>query len=100
VHLDFSTIPAYTTQLPSASQQSDPLPCTEATRTYHEDMDSLTFEALQRIMDAIRPRVRNDKQSMDDWLRVTAWMDEVATGIDDLDTLGTDEQRRELREVR
>ena len=63
-------------------------------------MDSPIFEALQRIMDAMRPRLRHDKQLTDDWLRVTAWMDEVATEMDDLQTLGTDNPRRELREVR
>jgi hypothetical protein len=26
--------------------------------------------------------------TMDDWLRVTAWMDQIATEIDDLETLG------------
>ena len=80
--------------------QQPPLPCTKPLRPYHEHMDSPIFEALQRIMDAMRPRVGRDKQSTDDWLRVTAWMDEVATQIDDLETLGTDEARRELREVR
>jgi hypothetical protein len=84
----------------SLSAGSPPLPCTRATRTYHEVMESPTFEALQRIMDAMRPRVGNDKQASDDWLRVTAWMDEVATEIDDLETLGTDDPRRTLREVR
>jgi hypothetical protein len=63
-------------------------------------MDSPIFEALQRIMDAIRPRLGHDKQLTDDWLRVTAWMDEVATEIDDVETLGTGGPRRELREVR
>jgi hypothetical protein len=43
---------------------------------------------------------RRDKQSTDDWLRVTAWMDQAATEIDDLETLGTDDLRRELRDVR
>jgi hypothetical protein len=63
-------------------------------------MDTPTFDALQRIMDAMQPRVGRNKQSTDDWLRVTAWMDEVATEIDDLETLGTDDPRRQLREVR
>jgi hypothetical protein len=60
-------------------------------------MDSPTFEALQRIMDAMRPRVGRDKQSTDDWLGVTAWMQEAAEDIDDLETLGTDDPRRGLR---
>jgi hypothetical protein len=51
-------------------------------------------------MDWIRPQVGRDIQSTDDWLRVTAWMEEVATEIDDLATLGTGDPRRELREVR
>ena len=76
------------------------LPCRLPACAYHEDIDSPTFDALQRIMDAMRPRVSYDKQLTDDWLRVTAWMDEVATEIDDLETLGTDDPRRELREVR
>jgi hypothetical protein len=63
-------------------------------------MDSPIFEALQRIMDAMRPRVGRDRQTTDDWLRVTAWMDEVAAEIDDLETLGTGDPRRMLREVR
>jgi len=63
-------------------------------------MESRTVDAVQRLMDAMRQRIGTDKQSTDDWLRVTAWMDEVATEIDDLDTLGTDDPRRELREVR
>jgi hypothetical protein len=63
-------------------------------------MDSPTFDALQRLMDLLRPRLGRDKQSTDDWLRVTAWMDEVAIAIEDLETLGTDDARRKLREVR
>jgi hypothetical protein len=51
-------------------------------------------------MDAMHSRVGRDKQAADDWLRVTAWMDEVAAEIGDLETLGTGDTRRELREVR
>jgi hypothetical protein len=76
------------------------LPCIQLLPTYHEHMDSPTFDALQRIMDRTRPQVRRDRQLMEDWLRVTAWMDEVATDIDNLETLGTGDPCRELREVR
>jgi hypothetical protein len=62
-------------------------------------MDSPTFDALQRILDRVRPQVGRDRKSMDDWLRVTAWMDEVGTEIDDLETIGSDDPRRALREV-
>jgi hypothetical protein len=75
------------------------VPCIQPLRPYHEDMDSSTFDAPQRIMDAMRPRVGRDRQSTDDWLRVTAWMDQVATEIDDLATLGTDDPRRMLRQL-
>jgi hypothetical protein len=51
-------------------------------------------------MDRTRPEVGRDRQLMEGWLRVTAWMDEVATEIDDLETLGTGDTCRELREVR
>jgi hypothetical protein len=81
-------------------QVSPSFPCTKPLHPYHEVMDSPTFDALQRIMDAMQPRVGRDKQSTDDWMRVTAWMDEVAVENDDLETLGTDDRRRELREVR
>jgi hypothetical protein len=63
-------------------------------------MNSPTFDALQRIMDRLQPQVSRDRKSMDDWLRVTAWMDEVAAEIEDVETLGTADPRRELREVR
>jgi hypothetical protein len=59
-------------------------------------MDTTTFDALQRIMDVMRP-LADGKQLRDDWLRVTSWMDEVVTEIDDLETLGTDDPSRELR---
>jgi hypothetical protein len=85
-------------QKPAALQQVRlPLPCTLSPHTYHDDMDSPTFVAPQRIMDSIRPQVGRDRQSTDDWLRVIAWMDEVATEIDDLETLGTGDPRREVR---
>ena len=34
-----------------------PLPCTQATHTYHSVMDTPTFEAQQRIMELIQPRM-------------------------------------------
>jgi hypothetical protein len=63
-------------------------------------MDSPTFDALQRIMELIHPRPGTPMELREDWERVTAWMQEAARDIDDLETLGTGDQRRELREVR
>jgi hypothetical protein len=40
-----------------------------------------TFEALQRIMDAMQPRLGRDKQPTDDWLRVTAWMSGYSASV-------------------
>ena len=63
-------------------------------------MDIPTFDALQRIMELIEPRSGAPAELRDDWHRVAAWMQEVEKDIDDLETLGTDDPRRELREVR
>jgi hypothetical protein len=63
-------------------------------------MDRPTFEALQRIMELIRPRGTTPMELHDDWQRVVAWMHEAARDIDDLETLGTNDPRRGLREVR
>jgi hypothetical protein len=62
-------------------------------------MDSPTFEALKRIMELIEPRTGAPAELREDWHRVAAWMQEAARDIDDLETLGTDDPRRELREV-
>jgi hypothetical protein len=62
-------------------------------------MDRATFEALQRIMELIEPRSGAPAELREDWHRVAAWMDEAAIEIDDLETLGTDDPRRQLREV-
>jgi len=63
-------------------------------------MDRPTFEALRRIMELIRPRASMSMELSEDWQRVAAWMQEAAKDIDDLETLGTDDPRRGLREVR
>jgi hypothetical protein len=62
-------------------------------------MDRPTFDALQRIMELIQPR-SGAAELREDWHRVAAWMQEAARDIDDIETLGTDNPRMELREVR
>jgi len=62
-------------------------------------MDSPTFEALQRIMELIEPRPGAPAELREDWHRVASWIQETARDIDDLETLGTDDPRRDLREV-
>jgi hypothetical protein len=63
-------------------------------------MDRPTFDVLKRIMELIRPRGTTPIELREDWQQVAAWMQEAARDIDDLDTLGTDDPRRTLREVR
>ena len=77
-----------------------PLPCTQAPHTYHKRMDRPTFDALKRIMERAHPRKSDPEQVRNDWLQVSAWMDEAEHDLHDLDTLGTDELRRTLREIR
>ena len=62
-------------------------------------MDSPTFEALKRIMELIRPRGATPMELREDWQRVAAWMHDAARDIDDLDTLGTDDSRRQFRRL-
>jgi hypothetical protein len=63
-------------------------------------MDRPTFEALKRILERARPRNFDPKHIRNDWLQVVGWMQEVEKELDDVETLGTDDPRRELREVR
>jgi hypothetical protein len=51
-------------------------------------MDRRTFEALKRIMELIEPRSGAPAELREDWHRVAAW------------TLGSDDPRRVMREVR
>jgi hypothetical protein len=51
-------------------------------------------------MKLVRPHRSASRELRDDWRQVAAWMDEVEKDIDDLETLGTDDPRRELRELR
>lgn len=63
-------------------------------------MDRPTFEALKRIMEQIGLRSTYPSGLRDDLLHVAAWMREVEKEIDDVETLGTNDPRRVLREVR
>jgi hypothetical protein len=63
-------------------------------------MDNPTFEALKRIMELIEPRSGAPAELREDWHRVASWMQDAARDNDDLETLGTDDPRRGLREVR
>ena len=63
-------------------------------------MDRPTFDALKRIMELIQARLGAPAELREDWHRVAAWMQEAARDIDNLETLGGDDPRRELREVR
>lgn len=63
-------------------------------------MDRPTFNALKRIMELIQPRPGTPTELREDWHHVASWMQEAARDIDDLETLGTDDPRRRLREVR
>ena len=63
-------------------------------------MDRPTFEALKRLMELVRPHLGEAKGRTDDWLEVSAWMQENDKDITDLETLGTSDPRRKLREVR
>jgi hypothetical protein len=47
----------------------------------------------------VRPHLTDAKGRTDDWLEVSAWMQETEKDINDLETLGT-ERRPPLREVR
>ena len=74
-----------------------PLPCTQAPPTYHECMDNPTFEALKRIMELIEPRSGAPAELREDWHRVASWMQKAVEDIDDLETLGSNDPRRELQ---
>jgi hypothetical protein len=63
-------------------------------------MDRRTFEALKRIMELIEARSGAPAELREDWHRVAAWMQEAAKDIDDLETMGSDDPRRVMREVR
>jgi hypothetical protein len=63
-------------------------------------MDSPTFEALKRIMERVGLRSSDPQSQRDDWLQVAAWMQKVEEALDDVETLGTDDPRRNLREVK
>jgi hypothetical protein len=51
-------------------------------------------------MELIEPRSGAPAELREDWHQVAAWMNEFATEMDDLETLGTDDPRRVMREVR
>jgi hypothetical protein len=51
-------------------------------------------------MELVRPHLGEAKGRTDDWLEVSAWMQENDKDITDLETLGTSDPRRKLREVR
>jgi hypothetical protein len=63
-------------------------------------MDTPTLDALKRIMERARPRKSDPAQVRSDWHLVIGWMDEAAHDLDGLETLGTDDPRRTLRDVR
>jgi hypothetical protein len=60
-------------------------------------MDRPTFDALKKIMERAHPRKSDPVQVRSDWQLVMGWMDEAEHDLHDLDTLGTDDPRRELR---
>ena len=63
-------------------------------------MDRPTFEALKRIMERIGLRAGDPQSLRDDLLQVAEWMQKVEEALDDVETLGTDDPRRNLHEVK